>query len=116
MTRPVVLETIAQVRQTLSGTVALVPTMGALHEGHLALVERARELADTVVVSIFVNPLQFGPSEDLAKYPRDLDADLDALEPHGVAYVFAPTAEEMYPDGGAQVTVSSGRIGETLEG
>ncbi|HTL40789.1 MAG TPA: pantoate--beta-alanine ligase [Pseudolysinimonas sp.] len=116
MTRPVVLETIAQVRQTLSGTVALVPTMGALHEGHLALVERARQLADTVVVSIFVNPLQFGPSEDLAKYPRDLDADLDALEPHGVAYVFAPTADEMYPDGGAQVTVSSGRIGETLEG
>jgi pantoate--beta-alanine ligase len=117
VTRPVVLQTIAQVRQSLEGrTVALVPTMGALHDGHLALVERARELADTVVVSIFVNPLQFGPNEDLAKYPRDLDADLDALEPLGVDYVFAPSAAEMYPDGETQVRVTGGPVANTLEG
>jgi pantoate--beta-alanine ligase len=67
-------------------------------------------------VSIFVNPLQFGPNEDLAKYPRDLDADLDALEPHGVAYVFAPSADEMYPDGGAQVKVTGGKVAELFEG
>jgi pantoate--beta-alanine ligase len=90
--------------------------MGALHEGHLALVARAGQLAPTVVVSIFVNPLQFGPTEDLAKYPRDLDADLDALAPHGVAYVFAPTADEMYPDGGAQVKVTGGKVAELFEG
>ncbi|MEO8261889.1 MAG: pantoate--beta-alanine ligase [Pseudolysinimonas sp.] len=117
MTRPVVIETIAALREALSGSeVALVPTMGALHDGHLALVDRARELAPTVVVSIFVNPLQFGLNEDLAKYPRDLDADLDALEPHGVAFVFAPTADEMYPDGGTQVKVTGGRAAELLEG
>jgi pantoate--beta-alanine ligase len=113
----VVVTTIAELREALAGRqAALVPTMGALHEGHLALVERARELADTVVVSIFVNPLQFGPTEDLAKYPRDLDADLATLAPHGVAYVFAPTVDEMYPDGGAQVTVSGGRVAELYEG
>ena len=118
MSRPVVIETISALREALAeaGDVALVPTMGALHEGHLALVERARELAPTVVVSIFVNPLQFGANEDLAKYPRDLDADLDALEPHGVAFVFAPTADEMYPDGGTQVKVTGGRVAEMLEG
>lgn len=110
-------ETIAALREALEGAdVALVPTMGALHEGHLALVARARELASTVVVSIFVNPLQFGAGEDLAKYPRTLDADLDALEPLGVDYVFAPTADEMYPDGGTQVKVTGGRIAELFEG
>jgi pantoate--beta-alanine ligase len=112
-----VIETIAELREALAGTdVALVPTMGALHEGHLALVERARELASTVVVSIFVNPLQFGPDEDLAKYPRTLDADLDALAPLGVDVVFAPTAAEMYPDGGTQVRVTGGRVAELFEG
>ena len=118
MSRPVVIETIAALREALAeaGDVALVPTMGALHEGHLALVDRAGELAPTVVVSVFVNPLQFGANEDLAKYPRDLDADLDALEPHGVAFVFAPTADEMYPDGGTQVKVTGGRVAEMLEG
>ena len=119
MSRPVVIETISALREALAeaGTdVALVPTMGALHEGHLALVDRARELAPTVVVSIFVNPLQFGANEDLAKYPRDLDADLDALEPHGVAFVFAPAADEMYPDGGTQVKVTGGRVAELFEG
>lgn len=123
MSRPVVVETISALREALgttdaadADTVALVPTMGALHDGHLVLVARARELAPTVVVSIFVNPLQFGATEDLAKYPRDLEADLDALEPHGVAYVFAPTVDEMYPDGGTQVTVTGGRVAELFEG
>jgi pantoate--beta-alanine ligase len=119
VSRPVVIETISGLRQALAeaGTdVALVPTMGALHEGHLALVARARELAPTVVVSIFVNPLQFGANEDLAKYPRDLDADLEALEPHDVAFVFAPAADEMYPDGATQVKVTGGRVAELFEG
>lgn len=111
------IETIAEMRAALADRdVALVPTMGALHEGHLALVERARELAGTVVVSIFVNPLQFGPNEDLAKYPRTLDADLDALEAHGVDYVFAPSAAEMYPDGETQIRVTGGRVAELFEG
>lgn len=125
--RPVVVETIAALRSDLAnrsssggtssgGTVALVPTMGALHDGHLALVERARELADTVVVSIFVNPLQFGPGEDLDKYPRDLDTDLDTLGPHGVAYVFAPSVAEMYPDGDTRIKVTGGEVANLLEG
>jgi pantoate--beta-alanine ligase len=114
-----VVETIAALREVLDaadGEIALVPTLGALHEGHLALVERARALAPTVVVSIFVNPTQFGPNEDLAKYPRDLDADLDLLEPHAVDYVFAPSVDEMYPDGETQIKVTGGRVAELFEG
>ncbi len=115
--RPEVVESIGLLREKLHGrTVALVPTLGALHEGHLALVDRARELADTVVVSIFVNPLQFGPDEDLDKYPRDLAADLEALSQHGVAFVFAPIVAEMYPDGGTQVKVTGGEVAELFEG
>ena len=110
MTRPVVIETIAALRDALAGReVALVPTMGALHEGHLELVAEATRQAETVVVSIFVNPLQFGQSEDLTRYPRDLESDLDALAPHGVAYVFAPSAEEMYPDGATATRVTGAR-------
>ena len=76
---------------------ALVPTMGALHEGHLALMRRARALAQPVVISIFVNPAQFGPGEDYQRYPRTMEADLEAAEAAGVEVVFAPEVETMYP-------------------
>lgn len=79
--------------------IAFVPTMGALHEGHLSLVRRARELADDVVVSVFVNPTQFAPTEDLARYPKPIEADLAALRQEGVAMVFNPSAETIYPSG-----------------
>lgn len=87
-------------------TMALVPTMGALHPGHLALVETAKRVADRVVVSIFVNPLQFGPNEDLARYPRDLDQDVNRLNQQGLTdAVFAPDVSLMYPEGQSQTQV-----------
>ena len=79
--------------------IGFVPTMGYLHEGHLALVRKARELADVVVVSIFVNPIQFGPTEDLAKYPRDLARDMKLLENEKTDILFYPDYRQMYPDG-----------------
>ena len=95
--------------------VAFVPTMGALHEGHLSLVAKARTLADRVLVSIFVNPLQFGPSEDFAKYPRTLTADLELLTSQGVEAVFLPNAATMYPDG-FQTHVTNRGMALELEG
>ncbi|MFG1697766.1 pantoate--beta-alanine ligase [Nonomuraea sp. NPDC049309] len=103
------------VKARRSGTVALVPTMGALHEGHRSLIRLARVRADQVVVSIFVNPLQFGPNEDFSRYPRTFDADLDVCRAEGVDVVFHPSAEEMYaPD--RQVSVSAGEMGRIVEG
>ncbi|MBB2748141.1 UNVERIFIED_ORG: pantoate--beta-alanine ligase [Microbispora rosea subsp. rosea] len=97
------------------GRIALVPTMGALHEGHRSLMRLAREHADHVVVSVFVNPLQFGPNEDFSRYPRTFDADLRVCEEEGVGVVFAPSADDMYlPD--RQVEVSAGGMGGVVEG
>ncbi len=86
-------------RRVRGESIGLVPTMGAFHEGHLSLMRRSRELDDCVVVSLFVNPAQFGPGEDFQRYPRDLDRDLQLAEHVGVDLVFAPTTEEVYPDG-----------------
>lgn len=104
-------------RRILSGgrSLALVPTMGALHEGHRSLIRLARSVCDEVAVSIFVNPLQFGPGEDLARYPRTLDADVTACEQEGAALIFAPAPEVMYP-AEPVVTVDPGRMGTVLEG
>jgi pantoate--beta-alanine ligase len=105
--------------QGTSLTRAVVMTMGALHEGHLALVHAAREQAGErgqVVATIFVNPLQFGPGEDLGAYPRTLDEDLRLLEGAGCDIVFTPTAPVMYPEGEPQVRVDPGDLAETLEG
>lgn len=95
--------------------IALVPTMGALHDGHLSLVQAALQRADYVAVSVFVNPTQFGPGEDYESYPRDLDRDLDLLGAEGVDLVFTPTPEVMYAPG-AEVTVEPGSLGSVLEG
>lgn len=97
-------------------TVGLVPTMGFLHEGHLSLVSRAREHSDAVVVSVFVNPLQFGPGEDLDRYPRDLERDVALLRERGADLVFCPGTEDMYPDGEPEITVDPGPMGQVLCG
>jgi pantoate--beta-alanine ligase len=97
-------------------TVGFVPTMGAFHDGHLSLMRRARDERDAVVVSIFVNPLQFGPGEDLSRYPRDEERDLSMARELEVEVVFAPNVEEMYPAGHQEVTVDPGPLGERLEG
>lgn len=98
------------------GAVGLVPTMGALHEGHLSLVRAAHAECASVVVSIFVNPKQFGPNEDFARYPRTFEADCAALEKEGVDVVFAPAAEEIYPECTPAVSVDPGELGARLDG
>lgn len=114
------LHTIKQLRNTLkplqSQKIALVPTMGNLHNGHLQLVKKAKELADVVVVSIFVNPTQFGVGEDFDSYPRTLDADVAKLTKAGVDVVFAPSVDEMYPVYPPNVQVLSGDITKILCG
>ena len=105
-----------QARAALAGSVGFVPTMGYLHEGHLSLVRRARADNDSLVVSIFVNPAQFGPQEDYDRYPRDEERDLRLLEAEGVNVVFIPTVEEMYPPGFDDWVEVTGPLTERLEG
>ena len=106
---------LAAARSTAAGPVVLVPTMGALHHGHRALLRRARELEGTVIVSVFVNPLQFGEAADLNRYPRTLDADMKVIESEGGDFVFAPSVTEMYPSE-QRVKVDPGQLGTVFEG
>ncbi len=114
-----VVRTIAEAREELApqraAKIVLVPTMGALHEGHLALLRAARDANETVVMSLFVNPTQFGDDADLARYPRDEDRDLARAHECGVDLVFAPSADEMYPPG-FQTWVDVTEVGSILEG
>ena len=104
-----------KIRREQDRTIGLVPTMGALHEGHLSLVREARRMCDVVVVSVFVNPAQFGPGEDYEHYPRDLTKDTALLTDYNVDYIFAPTVEEIYPKGFATYVTVDG-LSEQLEG
>src|SRR6476660_4798577 len=104
-----------KLRREQDRTIGLVPTMGALHEGHLSLVREARRMCDVVVVSVFVNPTQFGPTEDFEHYPRDLTKDTALLTDYNVDYKCDPTAEEMYPKGFCTYVNVSG-LSEQLEG
>lgn len=117
--RPVVAGTVEELRRlraALPAPVVLVPTMGALHEGHRALVRAARCRGGSVVVSVFVNPTQFGPGEDFERYPRSWDDDLTALGEEGADLVFHPGAEDVYPPGSLGVGVHPGPVGSVLEG
>jgi pantoate--beta-alanine ligase len=109
------LDELRRARRRLDGEVGFVPTMGYLHEGHLSLVRRAREECRHIIVSIFVNPAQFGPGEDLSKYPRDVERDLSLLEPLSVDVVWTPTAGIMYPEG-HQTWVDVAELAKPLEG
>ena len=108
-------EEMMRLQKEVERPLGLVPTMGFLHQGHLSLVERAREESGTVVVSVFVNPAQFGPQEDLATYPKDMDRDLDLLEERGTDIVFAPVAEQMYPPS-YDTWVEVDKLAQSLEG
>ena len=109
------LQKIVSAQREAGANIAFVPTMGALHDGHLSLVEIARDRADFVIVSIFVNPLQFGANEDFDKYPRTLQNDAELLTANGVDVLFAPTVEDVYPNGQV-ITHHAGAVGETFEG
>ena len=117
-----VFENIVELRRELADerlngqSIEFVPTMGALHEGHLQLMRTALRPGGLRVASIFVNPLQFGPSEDFETYPRDLDSDLALLEAEGVDVVFAPPVDQMYPSGEIRTRIEVGRLGQILEG
>lgn len=121
MPRPTILDSISSLRQTIAGwrargeSVGLVPTMGALHAGHISLTRLAREKADRVIVSIFVNPTQFAPHEDFTKYPRTFEADVDRLAAGNVDAVFAPTPDMMYPPGFATTVSLEGPAKAGLE-
>ena len=114
--------TIAEMRHVIAEvrakgqSVALVPTMGALHEGHLTLVDEAKRVADVVVMSIFVNPLQFAPNEDFARYPRTLEDDARLASERGVDLLFTPTKEDIYPEHAPVVIVHPGSVGKEWEG
>ncbi|GAA3386695.1 pantoate--beta-alanine ligase [Cryptosporangium minutisporangium] len=109
-------ESLARARERADGPVAVVMTMGALHEGHAALLRQARARAATVIATIFVNPLQFGPNEDFDRYPRTLEGDLAICAREDVDVVFAPTPKVMYPNGQPNTRVNPGPLGEILEG
>ena len=116
-----IVRTVAEVREALreprarGERIGLVPTMGAFHAGHVALMRAAREASDVVVVSLFVNPSQFNAAEDLARYPRDEAADARVAEAEGVDVLFAPAADELYPDG-FDTWVEPGALADVLEG
>ena len=105
----------ARAARAAGKSIGFVPTMGALHEGHLSLVRRAREECDTVVASVFVNPIQFGPNEDYLNYPRDPERDSGLLKKEGMDFLFSPSAEEMYPEG-PQTSIDVGGVAQLLEG
>lgn len=117
-----IVRTVAQLREAISdartsgASIGMVPTMGALHEGHVSLLQRARAESDVVILSIFVNPTQFSEATDLDAYPRQEAKDADLAEDAGVDVIFAPTAAEVYPEGFATTVSVSGAITETLEG
>ncbi len=114
--------TIDEMRHVIAGarakgkSISFVPTMGALHEGHLTLIDEAKRVADLAVMSVFVNPLQFGPSEDFDRYPRTLDEDAKMAAKRGVDLLFTPTREDMYPEHAPVVIVHPGSVGKEWEG
>lgn len=109
-------EEMATARTALTGRVAVVMTMGALHAGHVELMRRARQIADAVMVTVFLNPMQFGANEDLDKYPSRLEADLGLCETEGVDLVFTPTNDVVYPTGTPDIRVVAAALGARLEG